>query len=478
MLVFAAVFLGTWRPLPMAMLELGALVLLAVSLMPGAAAWEPTAGVAASPLSLPLRIFLLVVLCVPLVQLIPLPLALWSALPGREFYAKGIELAADGGDVGWRAISLIPSTSEAAWLVLLPPLAIFIAATRLPRERLLGLVIWFLVIAAAEALLGLGQYGNVRMQEGATGSYNNRNHLAGLLEMALPMGLALLAATVGQARHRGGRRRRTRTLRQWIARFSIERINQAAAFGVVSLAIFLGLIFTRSRAGVALAMVGIVLCILLFSFRLGGRNASGLVGSFTAVGVGLASLIGLYPVWTRFAFKDPGEDARWTIFNATIEAIGEFFPLGSGAGTFLDVMRRFHPMTLPGVTINRAHNDYLEWLLEFGLLAGVMIAVWLLFYLRQWGRVWKRGDWTPFRFAQAGAGIGLLLLMLHSSVDYNLRVPANAVFAALLAAVFFHRAAREPGRHHRSRESAERSEARVSPEFVIPPENRINPFDA
>lgn len=462
----------------MAVLELGALGLLAVMLSEwmtlGAERSEPRAG--AGAMSLPVRLFLAALLVLPLLQLLPLPLALWSELPGRDFYAQGIRLASVGADAGWRAFSLIPSTTEAAWLALLPPLAVFIVAMRLTRERLLALVIWFLVIAAAEALLGLSQYGNVRMQDGATGSYSNRNHLAGLLEMALPMGLALLAASVGLVRRHGGRRRRTRTLRQWIARFSIERINQTAAFGALSLAIFLGLVFTRSRAGVGLAMLGIALCILLFSFRLGGRNASGLVGSFTAVGVGLASLIGLYPVWTRFAFQDPAEDARWTIFNATIEAIGEFFPLGSGAGTYLDVIRRFHPVNLPGVTINRAHNDYLEWLLEFGLIAGVMIAVWLLFYLRQWGRVWKRGDWTPFRFAQAGAGIGLLLLMLHSLIDYNLRVPANAVFAALLAGVFFHRAARESGRHHRSRESLERSAARTSPAFVIPPENRTNPF--
>jgi len=164
------------------------------------------------------------------------------------------------------------------------------------------------------------------------------------------------------------------------------------------------------------------------------------------VGVGLASLIGLAPVWSRFTLQDPIEDGRWKIFDATLQAIGEFFPLGSGAGTFEDVMRRFHPADFPGVTINRAHNDYLEWLLEFGLIAGLLIAVWLLLYLRQWGRVWKRGEWAPFRFAQAGAGIALLLMMLHTLVDFNLRIPANAVFTAFLAAVFFPPSARGAAR--------------------------------
>ena len=66
---------------------------------------------------------------------------------------------------------------------------------------------------------------------------------------------------------------------------------------------------------------------------------------------------------------DPVEEARWKIFDATVQAIGEFFPLGSGAGTFEDVLRRFHPMDLPGGTINRAHNDYLETIVEMGLPA-------------------------------------------------------------------------------------------------------------
>ncbi|AUB83909.1 O-antigen ligase family protein [Candidatus Thiodictyon syntrophicum] len=159
-----------------------------------------------------------------------------------------------------------------------------------------------------------------------------------------------------------------------------------------------------------------------------------------------------------------------------MQAIGEFFPLGSGAGTFLDVLRRFHPLTMPGVTINRAHNDYLEWLLEFGLIAAVLVAVWLLFYLRQWGRVWQSGEWTRFRFVQAGAGTALLLMMLHTLVDYNLRVPANALFTAFLAGVFFHQPRRAAARRIRRPAAPGEKSGRAPPVFAIPPENQNNPF--
>jgi len=480
LLAFAPLFLGTWRPLPLMILELAALALLAGLFWPWQAATSVPSGPGAGstrgakPLSRPLQIVLALLFLLPLVQLLPLPAGLWGALPGRAYYAEAMRLAgapAAGSD--WRAISLIPSTTEAAWLALLPPLAVFLAAVRLDRERLLVLVVVFLGIAAAEALLGLFQYG--QFGDSAMGTYPNRNHLAGLLEMALPVGLALVAATLGQGRPPHPPVRRRRTFRQWLARFSVARINQTAALGALSLAILLGLIFTRSRSGIGLAMLAILLSTLIFSFRLGGRNAYGLIGTFTAAGLGLASLIGLLPVWSRFAYADPFEDGRWKIVAPTLQAIGEFFPLGSGGGTFLEVLRRFHPADLPGVTINRAHNDYLEWLLEFGLVAGVLIAAWLLLYLRQWGRVWKRGEWTPFRFAQVGAGIALLSMMLHSMTDYNLRTPANAVFAAFLAAVFFHRPLTEEGRRSR-RPDGSGAKLRPPPVFVIPPENRSNPF--
>lgn len=478
LLTFAPLFRAGNRPLPLLVMELAALALLVWRF------WSPSPD--GQPLSWPARIFLTLLFLLPLAQLLPVALGSWADLPGRAFYAEALRQA-DADGFGGRALSLIPAATEAAWLALLPPLAVFLAAIHLTGQRLLRLVLVFLGIATAEALLGLIQYGdgpnsvfrfdNFAMGDSASGTYISRNHLAGLLEMALPVGLALLAATVGHGRppHASGSRgRRGRTFRQWLARFSVARINQAALFGAAAIAILLGLIFTRSRAGVGMAMLGILLCTLMFSHRLGGRNAYGLMGTVTAVGVGLASLIGLAPVWARFTLEDPLADGRWKIFDATVQAIGEFFPLGSGAGTFEAVIRRFHPADFPGVTINRAHNDYLEWLLEVGLMAGVLIAVWLLFYMRQWGRVWRRGEWTPLRFAQAGAGIALLLMLLHSLADFNLRIPANAVFTALLAAVFFHRPPNEePRRSARRRETAGAGRPSAYP---IPPENQLNPF--
>ncbi|NJN46386.1 MAG: O-antigen ligase family protein [Candidatus Competibacteraceae bacterium] len=481
LLIFAPLFWGANLPLPLLVLELAAVGLLLYIVR------RPRFREHLTP---PLQWALLGLLLLPVVQLLPLSFEFWSTLPGRAFYAQALGALDDPSVISSRAVSLVPSATEQALLALLPPIMVFLVGIGLPTRDLQKLVFVFLGIATFQALLGLIQYGDVPdspfrlgnpyMAGSAFGTYINRNHLAGLLEMALPIGLALLAATVGHSQRR--RHNRRRTWRQRLAGLTVPRFNQAAIYGAICIALLLGLIFTRSRSGVALAMLGILLCTVAFSRRLGGTNVYGLMGTFTAVGVGLAALIGLAPILTRFTV-DPLVDMRWQIFSGAMRAMGEFFPLGSGNGTFTHLFWRFYPpdMQFDGI-IDRAHNDYLEWLIEGGIVMAIVLAVFLVSYLRQWSVVWQGGGWSIFRFVQVGAGISLLLMGLHSFVDFNLHIPANAVFFAFLAAVFFHRHQMEKAEHqrkphHRKMHHRSTAQAVPSPTRTIPPENAVNPFD-
>jgi hypothetical protein len=481
LLIFAPLCKGGNWPLALLVLELGAVGLMAYGCQ------RPTFR---NQLPSGLQLALLGLLALPLLQLIPLPEALWTNLPGREMYAQALmQTGADSALSGWRAASLIPTATESAWLALLPPLLVFLLAVGLPTRQLQRLVLLFLGLAVFQAILGLMQYGdgpdsllrlgNLHMGGSASGTYVNRNHLAGLLEMALPLGLAMLAATIGPRRH-GSRYNRSHSLRRRFAKLASWRSHQAALYGAAVVAILLGLIFTRSRTGVALAMLGALLCTVAFAHRLGGRNVYGTLGTCTAVGLSLATLIGLAPVLSRFT-QDPLGDTRWSIFTGTLQGIGQFFPLGSGSGTFIDIFRRFHPpdIVFDGL-VNSAHNDYLEWLLEGGLPMAALLMILLVFYLRHWSWVWCRGIWSTFRFAQVGAGIALGLMLLHSLVDFNLHIPANAIFFAFLAAVFFHQHEEEKTlavqRRRKVRPPGPESPLPTAHNTPIPPENAVNPF--
>lgn len=376
----------------------------------------------------------------PVLQLLPLPFSFWDGLGAHREYAGALRAAIEYGgfnlaDNTSRALSLIPANTEYALLALIPPLVVFLCCVGMTTRQLRALVPVFLAVAAIQAVIALGEYGIGRS---ANGTYANRDHLAGLLEMALPVSLALLASSFGyvlpmQRQHRSLRNR----IRAWLYSYC----NRTAVYAFLSLGLLLGLIFTQSRTGVMLAMLITLLSAIAYATRLGGRNVYGMVGTYTAAGLSLAILIGLVPVLDRFVLTDHLQDARWTIYASVYQVIGEFLPFGSGMGTFAEVFQRYQPAELSGVFINRAHNDYLEWIMEGGVLAAVIIVGLLLYYLKRWPQLFKRGAWSTFHFIQVGAGIGLFAIILHSLVDFNLRIPANQIYFAFLAALFFHRAA-------------------------------------
>ena len=477
-LVFAPLIKGGNRPLALLVLELAAVVLLV------ALAMRPQ-GVA-SHLSRPLVATQAVLLALPLVQLVPLPESLWAALPGRDAYLAA--LASVGLEPGRRTLSLLPRATESSWLALLPPVAVFLATVVQPDRRLRSMVRIFLAMAVVQAVISLAQFGTGSVavfwyveglhDRSGIGTYANRDHLAGLLEMALPLALALLAANLHPGSQKAPRHH-GRSLGRRLGRMFSEgyKLNQTLLYAAACVAILIGLIFTRSRTGVALGMLAILLCAIAFARRIGGERSVRMVTVLGALGLALAVEIGLAPVLSRFTELSVSADARWSIYSATVAGIGEFFPAGSGIGTYPEVFRRFQPGDVPGF-VNNAHNDYLEWLFEGGVVAGLLILAFLVLYLARWPRVWSKERWSQLRFLQVAAGISLLLMGLHGLIDFNLHIPANAIYFAFLAGLFFHReeeVALPPARQQRTRASDKPPEPLKDP-FPAPPSNVPNPF--
>ncbi|MBK5965664.1 hypothetical protein CCR95_16630 [Thiocystis minor] len=433
LLLVAPLFRSGQPPLALLFLELLALVTLAVVL------WNRPRGVLTAREFLALGLLLII----PLLYLIPLPVSVGNVLPGRETYLVSLSLLGlDRFPVSLN-LSIVPLETQSAFLALLLPVAVFVGTRALDSKRIVTLVLLLIGIVAAEAILGLMQFGGGKesglylgMESAsfgsAVGTYTNRNHLAGLIEMVLPVTLALFLYSMGRHDHE-----RIRDWRRRVSFFGSMRGHAAFVYAVLAMLLLVGMIFTRSRAGIALTMLGVLLATLVFSRRIGGDNVYGPAGTVIAFALGFGIVIGLAPVFDRFAEMDPMEDLRWTMFSATIDGIGAFFPLGSGPGTYAAVFPAFQPVDLGQWFVNYAHNDYLQWLFEGGLAAALLIA-WLLgLYFFQWVKVWTRDVWSRFRFVQVGAGIGLFLMLLHSLVDYNLHMPANMVYFAFLAGIFF-----------------------------------------
>ena len=459
MLIFAPLIMGGNRPLPLLILELAATALLCLLL------FRPSFE---KHLSRPLLIAPGIPVALPLLQLLPLPEFVWNWLPGRDFYAAAS--SAVGSTPRYRALSLIPDATESALLVLLVPVAVFLATVSTSEAQLKQLINLFIGLAVIQAIIGLAQFGTGSLtvlwppEQGrigsAYGTSPNYDHFAGFLDMALALVLALPIAHIDVGSHRTPTRQRSQSLRKRISQLfaSGMRFNTVAIYTGAALAILLGLIFSRSRTAIALTMLCILLCALVFGSRVGGQRSSRLVSLLTVVGLALALEIGLAPVLARFAEGGLVDHTRLSIYAGTIQGIREFFPFGSGFGSYPAVFRRFQPGDVPHF-VNHAHNDYLEWLFEGGLAAALLMLAFLILYVLRWRQIWPAGEerWAPISFVRIAAGISLLLMGLHGLIDFNLHIPANAAYFAFLAGIFFH-----PGTGHR------RAEPRVMRETPKP----------
>ena len=434
-LAFAPLIRGGNRPLPLLVLECAALVALAlIAIAP--------ASPALLRLPAPLRWGAAILLAAPFVQLVPVPWAWWAALPGHDAYARVLEAAGALPAEGMHALSMNARATEYAGLAMLPCVAIFLLVRQVDRRRLRRLVLLFVGVATAEATLGIMQLGapassllhlgNPHATGAATGTYINRNHLAGLMAMALPMLMALWAAEVlpptgpkGEVLRDHPRNRDVKLARRML-------------LSVFVLAVVLALLFTRSRAGIGCGLAVLAAASMSLVWNAGSIHARVILGLIAALALALGAYIGLTPVIERFTAEDISLSyaGRVRIAAGTLAAGLDFLPFGSGLGTFADVFERYQLESFPGY-IDHAHNDYAEAFLELGVAGIAAMALLMAAYVVRWRRLLTRRLSRSLGYLQVGAGLGMLALIVHGAFDFNFHIPANAIYFSFLAAVFF-----------------------------------------
>ena len=389
-------------------------------------------------------LILFAILLIPLVYLIPLPQQLWVKLPNHSLYNESLNfLRSNTSFSPYLAASLIPYRTISTFLALLPLIGIFLATSQLKRQQVIVLVYIFLSIATLQAALGLIQYGSGAdwaflwdindNSKNATGTYPNRDHFAALMELALPLAIALLSYNFGNSESEDD---------NYENKYQ-NLLNKTLIFLFITILLILAGVFSRSRAGVMLIIAGVFLSTLLFSRHIGGKQSVGINIILITIALGISTSIGLVPVLNRFA-NDPLEDSRWQIFEAVWQGLKAFYPLGSGPGTFQPVFLAFQPPALLQF-INHAHNDYLELVFETGILGLILLGLLLVLYITGWINL-KSNRWGRLHFIQAAAGISILLMALHGFMDFNFHTPANVIYFSFLTSIFLYKDNKKPSK--------------------------------
>lgn len=369
-----------------------------------------------------LRALLIATLLFPLLQLIPLPPVLWQGLPGRSLMVESRALAGIDAQA-WAPLSLDAGRTLVAFCGMLAAACMIAIGSTLPSDQRLRLAATC-IGAALPALL----FGSVQLASANTTgmifpitpnpdvlytTFANRNSGGLLFVLALVLLVALPFVPS----------------RGWL-------LARAGAGSLLAL----GTVLTQSRSAMALLALALLFGLLRMVIGLLGQRAVPVSGKAFAIGaIGLTGLA-LSGLLT-FSVMDGGRAAaslqrfetietdRLEMWEDSVFAAREYWPAGSGMGTFDEVFQVHESLEYVSPRkAGRAHNDFLEIAIEGGVAALLLAAAWLAWIVF----AALRGTTAAERWLRLGGGLGLGCIAMQSAIDYPLRNQAILCVAAVL----------------------------------------------
>lgn len=354
------------------------------------------------------------------VQLIPLPPQIWQALPGRDFVQFGDKLLDMDGV--WRPISLQPSRTLISAMSILPPLAVLLLTLRSSSKARTNTIWAIIIIAVISAFLGIVQlfqssaggayFYKITNYGASVGFFANANHLATLFLVALLFSSELPF---------NGRTPANDKIVLW----KIVKWSLVGFFAINT-------IVNGSVAGMGLLLAALTYVILRKDYMremIGGSRIA--IGAIVVV---VSAAVGIF-VWrfsghlSTFAETSVEGEDRLEFATNTIRMIVDSFPFGYGLGTFRGAYLGYENLrTVTTTFVNHAHNEYLEFVADFGLVALAVIALYALWFVRRLSWMWKtRVLLHSYCYA---AATSVVIVVAHSAVDYPLRTSAIAAIFA------------------------------------------------
>ncbi len=266
-------------------------------------------------------------------------------------------------------------------------------------------------------------------RELATGTFINRNHLAGYLEMCLSVGIGLLIAQLGQGAQDTSWRERFVGVLAWILSPKML-LRLSLVFMVIAL------VMTRSRMGntAFFASMMIAGAIALSLSRHANRATVILLVSLIVIDIFIVgSWFGLQEVKKRLVETNMTTEARDEVNVDILPYWRDYFLTGSGLGSFYTTFPRYQSPEVEGY-YDHAHNDYLEVATETGIIGLLLLAIAVLLTIAVVLDTQYRRHSPLNRGIAFGATMAITALLIHSTVDFNLQIPANgATFMLILA---------------------------------------------
>ncbi|WP_432472274.1 O-antigen ligase family protein [Amphritea sp. HPY] len=261
----------------------------------------------------------------------------------------------------------------------------------------------------------------------ATGTFINRNHLAGYLVLCLCAGIGLMISKLGSG------------LRSTIKYHTREIIRSVLGSKIlIRLALVMlvaGLVMTHSRMGNSAFFISLsIASIITLLFH--QRSTKSMVLFFITILVidffVVGSFFGVSKIAERLQNTTSANESRDEVNSHSLAMIDNLDYSGSGAGSFYTLFPGYRTYDSGDGFYLHTHNDYLQFIIEYGLLPSialftgvVLVFIYALLALR------KRRSSLHIGIAFSSI-MAIIAFAIHSTVDFNLQIPANAATFMLL----------------------------------------------
>jgi O-antigen ligase len=318
----------------------------------------------------------------------------------------------------------------------------------LNSQKRIELTIFLILITGCfEALYGLIQtysgpghiwwYKKEAYLRDVTGTYINRNHFAGFMEMGLLLA-ACYAAGISLRRKRAKTvSNHKRSFRGKLSRFLTgeHRLNKRTLILFAGVVMGIGLIFSASRGGMLGAAGGMLCMGLFFVFRKDYRQKGFIllllffITSVYAIHIGVE-----YPIERFKTFYSTLEE-RDRFAEKTMDMFQDYRLSGVGVGNFQHGYPKYQAAEDRASFIRHAHNDWAQFLAEAGIMGIALLLAGISYYLYRTMRLWRRRK-DPFAVCLGVAPLAAMAaIAIHSYSDFNLHIPANFLMLVAVVAI-------------------------------------------
>ena len=390
-----------------------------------------------------------------ILQLLPLSVTLINVI-SPETYAYQKLYTVDFSEIKFMSLSLIPSHTMQRGLELFSYFLLGFLVLKTARKRYQILRIWTVLVSMGvfEALYGLFElynrnprilfYKKVYSLDSVTGTFVNRNHLSGYLEMIIPLAIGLLIARISIF-SQASLTWRERLLRLQEKGFAL---NLIVFFAVIVMA--MAIIFSKSRSGIFILLLIFILFFGLVTiyFEIYPLRKKWIKNSLRItflIILLLSFYFGISATIERFSLDSLLYEERPAYWAHSLKTLSDYPLMGTGLGTFGALTPILERESVPRAIVH-THNDYLEYLSELGSIGFLLLFGGILFMVIISFFTWRKRRHPEVKGLTLGGIISLVCILTHSITDFNLHIPANMVLFSVvlpltLATAFYKRGA-------------------------------------